>query len=391
MKKLLAIFVCAVMCVTILAACDKEECVHTKGDWEYDEEGHWQANICSSNICDLEPSEKSEHIDENKDGICDVCDYQIPEHKHTYQDYQDESGHSWSYTCGCMTPPNLAQHFDANNDGRCDDCGALSIGSPDIAQIVLDYELSLVEELDQLRKKHPEYKYYYNSVDKVHCTLSLDSEASADEIVAKYDMNNLFEGAYISAINVPKMVLIIFERNEFTDDVHQKLKQISEDEALVENLFIDMYRDWYQSYMPRIEYYTSYAKELNYTETKQIINEFDGKDVILKSKDEYDAYLDKLLERAEYDEVKDRINAARNLYDEAFFEEKALIITRMVTRGSSSIKLTVNNLYVSGKKIYVVIRTDEPSISTDDETFAYFGFAIDKNDVTNINEVITLK
>ena len=43
-------------------------------------------------------------------------------HEHTYQNHQDEIGHSWSYTCGCQTPPNFAQHFDGNYDGKCDNC-----------------------------------------------------------------------------------------------------------------------------------------------------------------------------------------------------------------------------------------------------------------------------
>lgn len=45
------------------------------------------------------------------------------EHEHSYQNYQDENGHSWSYTCGCDTPPNFAQHFDRDGDEKCDDCG----------------------------------------------------------------------------------------------------------------------------------------------------------------------------------------------------------------------------------------------------------------------------
>lgn len=49
--------------------------------------------------------------------------YTLKEHEHTYQKYQDEIGHGWSYTCGCDTPPNFAQHFDSDGDQKCDDCG----------------------------------------------------------------------------------------------------------------------------------------------------------------------------------------------------------------------------------------------------------------------------
>ena len=47
------------------------------------------------------------------------------EHEHTYEYNHDDIGHGWSYTCGCMTPPNFAQHFDGDGDGKCDEdsCG----------------------------------------------------------------------------------------------------------------------------------------------------------------------------------------------------------------------------------------------------------------------------
>ena len=63
----------------------------------------------------------------------------------------------------------------------------------------------------------------------------------------------------------------------------------------------------------------------------------------------------------------------------------------MVTRGSGSIKLTVNNLYISENKVYVVIRTDVPSMGTCDMQYAFFGFVVDKDDVAGVNEVVTLE
>lgn len=336
------------------------------------------------------PDECTDHIDEDRNGKCDICSYDMSEHEHTYQNYQDEIGHGWSYTCGCMTPPNFAQHFDDDGNGKCDNCGYMpSIDSPNVAQIVLDYEQSLKDELARLQAEHPEYNYYYYSVDEVHCTLILDSDASADDIVAKYNMQDLFANADVSALNAIKMVSIIFERNSFTEDMHQAIKQISDDEALVKNLFIDMYRSWTQSYMPRIEYYADDAKELDYT-ASQAISVFNGKDVILKSKGEYDAYLDELLAAAEYDYEKEILTDAKDLYDEAFFEENALIITRMITRSSCSIRLTIDNLYVSGNKVYVVIKTDVPGSGDDAMRYAHFGFAVDKNSVADVDEVVTL-
>lgn len=55
--------------------------------------------------------------------------------EHTYQYNRDATGHWWNYTCGCETPSNFSQHFDEDTDGKCDDCGfeLKSIGTtPDI-------------------------------------------------------------------------------------------------------------------------------------------------------------------------------------------------------------------------------------------------------------------
>ena len=232
-------------------------------------------------------------------------------------------------------------------------------------------------------------------VDKVYCYFVLDSGASADAIMAKYDMKNLFSVADVSALNAIKMIGVIFDRNDFTEDMHQKIKQISEDEALVENLYVEMERAWYQSYMPKIEYYTDYETVLKYEPAPYAVSTENSKDII-RTKAEYDSYLDELLESwVAFDYVManyqiETINTARDKYDEAFFEENALIMTRRITRGSGSIKLTVNNLYVSENKVYVVIRTDEPAMGTCDMQYAFFAFVVDKDDVVGVNEVVTL-
>ena len=310
--------------------------------------------------------------------------------EHTYEYIQYETGHFKQYTCGCPSPDILGLHLDTDENGTCDVCGYL-FNSSGIAQIVLNYEQDLRDELDKLHAEHPEFNYYYHPIDDVYCYFVLDSEASADAIIEKYDMKNLFASANVSALNSLKMVGVAFERDEFTEEIHQKVKQISENEELIESLSMDMYSDWHQSYMPRIEYYTDDASVLEYERAPYLIAFENARDIIIKSKAEYDAYLDELLETAESDYQKERINSAKDIYDESFFEENALILTRMVVRGSGSIQLTVNNLYISDNKIYVVIRTDEPTWGTCDMQFAFFAFAVDKDDVVNVNEVVTLE
>ena len=143
------------------------------------------------------------------------------------------------------------------------------------------------------------------------------------------------------------------------------------------------------SYMPNIDYYTDDKEELEYKVEMNLFNTSD-KSFIIKSKEEYDAYLDYLLEKAEYEYLKNNINSKRDLYDDSFFEENALIISKEIVRGSGSIKLTLDNLYITDNKVYIVIRTDEPIEGTCDMQFATFTFVVKKNDVINVTEVITL-
>jgi hypothetical protein len=51
----------------------------------------------------------------------------------------------------------------------------------------------------------------------------------------------------------------------------------------------------------------------------------------------------------------------------------------------------VNNLYLSEDKLYVVVRTDEPMGGTADMQYTMLGVVVDKNDVANVDEVITLE
>ena len=125
---------------------------HTYSYTSAGEIGHYQYYTCG---CPDTQEGTVAHYDEDNNFICDACGYVMPEHEHTYQNYQDENGHSWSYTCGCMTPPNFAQHSDGNKDGKCDDCDyrmditvflheyapwLLELESKDVAEIKTTFE-----------------------------------------------------------------------------------------------------------------------------------------------------------------------------------------------------------------------------------------------------------
>lgn len=135
MKRIFAISICAIMCVMLLASCEKS-CVHTYGDWQYNEYGHWQPITCSLNTCNLEESPISDHVDDNTDNICDICGYtkmssteqptdSNTECVHTYGEWQyDETYHwcDWSCSLDLCDIDTTGEHIDKDGDSVCDTC-----------------------------------------------------------------------------------------------------------------------------------------------------------------------------------------------------------------------------------------------------------------------------
>ena len=133
MKKLLVCILALILMATCLTSCDlksvitcfpektPETTTHTEHTGEYVsfETGHQYTYTCGCPTPDI----LELHADHDENGKCDACGYAMGEHKHTTIMWFDENAHSWSYTCGCMTPPNAAQHADCDDDGVCDTCG----------------------------------------------------------------------------------------------------------------------------------------------------------------------------------------------------------------------------------------------------------------------------
>ncbi|MBO5879765.1 MAG: hypothetical protein J6Q68_04375 [Clostridia bacterium] len=94
---------------------------HTYDDfWSHDETHHWHEANCTHNI---EPANKTAHIDENNDGICDGCLWNY-DHNHTYNESweSDATGHWHTASCGHSVTTDKTAHDDSNNDGICRLC-----------------------------------------------------------------------------------------------------------------------------------------------------------------------------------------------------------------------------------------------------------------------------
>ena len=91
MKKLLAILICAFMCIAAFTACGIFKHEHTKSDWKQSETEHWRVPECDRSDCAVEEVvyDLGEHIDEDENDICDVCGY---EYVFIFKLKYDESG-----------------------------------------------------------------------------------------------------------------------------------------------------------------------------------------------------------------------------------------------------------------------------------------------------------
>ena len=132
MKKYLSIFLCALMLLSLLAGCGgggdttaptEEKHTHTyETEWTFDATSHWYQATCGH---DALKANFGDHLDENLDGICDVCSYEDTTHQHTYAETwtTDAENHWKSATCIHVgSVAEKAPHVDDDNDGACDVC-----------------------------------------------------------------------------------------------------------------------------------------------------------------------------------------------------------------------------------------------------------------------------
>lgn len=81
-----------------------------------------KCDVCGYNMAGpgpKQPCPDGQHNDKDLDGICDVCGAKVDVPPHTHV---DSNGDHKCDTCGA-TMEECTNHVDANNDGKCDHCG----------------------------------------------------------------------------------------------------------------------------------------------------------------------------------------------------------------------------------------------------------------------------
>lgn len=264
----------------------------------------------------------------------------------------------------------------------------------DVSQFILDWEKSTEDYLDQKSKENPDKLYFNEPNDEpsVLCYYILTEKNVADSIIEKHGMENLFPQAFISPLSAIKMIMIKFDMDDFTQEISDKMEEIKSSEPLIEKLNISVEGGFRLAYIPNIEYHCKDAEAIEYTVLSPISASYDDStDHLIVSKEEFDRYIDLMKEIYNSDYHSEQLEKERALYGEAFFAENALIITRRIIRGSGSIQLTVNNVYTSGDKAYVVVKTVEPGgFGTADMKYQSFSISVKKSDISGVKELITL-
>ena len=131
--------------------CGKKECDHYFVDGVCRSCGAFEELFEGS---EPEPDEPcDEHVDENGDGLCDVCGETMPEEPEPEPDepcneHVDENGDGLCDVCGELVliipwDEPCGDHVDANDDGTCDVCGWVA-QDPETGESVTGYSSELV-------------------------------------------------------------------------------------------------------------------------------------------------------------------------------------------------------------------------------------------------------
>ena len=121
MKRKLLVGLIAVSVLGI-AACNNAHTHNFSSEWSSDDNIHWHACECATNVLDSVGA----HVDDNKDEKCDVCGHAVPnnEHEHSFSSEwsSNESIHWHACECATNVLDSVGVHIDENNDGICDVC-----------------------------------------------------------------------------------------------------------------------------------------------------------------------------------------------------------------------------------------------------------------------------
>ncbi len=193
------------------------------------------------------------------------------------------------------------------------------------------------------------------------------SSMTPEKFAKKYSLKTLFPKAEIK-VSEYSTITLNFKRNDYTRAAHLILTKLSEKATSVYPIHPHVYAASSIKYKPDISLHAKNPKKLEFSVpdedaenlldhlSKSTINTVDG-NRILTTKEDYDAYVDLFPEEHMSGEFLELYQITKDLYDEEFFETNALLVTNEITRSNLGYGLSVDNVYLSDNKVYVVVHT----------------------------------
>ncbi len=271
-----------------------------------------------------------------------------------------------------------------------------------VAPVVTKFEKKKAEEIAVLKEKMPGYVFDAdNRAGSVKYLFLLrnTAEGKAEKFVKQHHLKLRFPDAKIKTGY--GVITLEFKKDDYTKAVHYALTKLSKKSSVL-SASASVYSASSIKYKPDISLYAENPIKLEYKnddESHDIsLSVLDANeegildiDRILATKADFDAYVD--LFAAEFEGYPEAFQMVKDQYSEEFFETNALLITKQITRGNLGYGLTVDNVYLSDNKIYVVIRTSRPP----SESYVLpallektFYLTINKDAIKGATELITL-
>ena len=271
--------------------------------------------------------------------------------------------------------------------------GSPQINSDKIASVVLDYEKSLQNEVDRLQAIMPKYECFYQLTGKISCYFKLNDDVSVEDIIQKYDMRNLFSEAEIKVPSYSSSRIdITVDRDDFTEKMYQAFNRIAEEDPQIKYFSVMLDEAYVISTYAKIENYAEDVSKLKFENSANLIMKYEDSDgLIISTLEEFNEYWNSIVNSSMYEYHKDKIDGLKNVYNEEFFEEYALIETERVRKGSSSIDMLVKEVYLSDNTVYIIVQRDTPPGPINEDVVEWSTtIKVKKSDIENIEEVIVL-
>ncbi|MBE6582132.1 MAG: hypothetical protein E7648_02565 [Ruminococcaceae bacterium] len=272
------------------------------------------------------------------------------------------------------------------------------------ASVVTKFEEKRAKEIASFKKEKPGYIVDAdNRAGYVQVIFMIypGSSMTPEKFAKKYDLKTLFPKAEIK-VSEYNIVTLNFKRNNYTRATHLILTKISEKATSVYPIYPHVYAGSSIKYKPDISLHAENPTKLEYA--VKVAQNFGTSDMpnsngsnitdvnrILTTKAEYDAYIDLFAAEYDFEGYPPHLEAAKDKYDEEFFETNALLVTKEITRSNLGYGLSVDNVYLSDNKIYAVIRTSNSegmaAMAVLEKTFY---ITVSKDAIKGATELITL-